>query len=171
MSTDDVNPEPAQTFGISLTEEERARLSRVLFPQTDTTEVTLLGKTRELHPLPIKAAQRLKKALTPMNKELQAGIELTEKDPKAEYDAQDAILRSLEKTAEILAEFYGWTDIQEALSKDGISITELQALAVTQVEVNGSNDFLLDGLRTVVRWMRLAEMMSAHFQSTLTGLR
>lgn len=155
----------------TLSAEERDQLSRVLFPETDTTEVEVLGKTRELRPLPVRTAQRLKKTLAPVVTELQRGLASVERDPNTEYDAEEAILRALEKSAEVLADFYGWDDVKAALAKDGLAIAEYQALASVQVQVNGTNDFLLSGLRTVVRWMQIAELMMVRFQSTLTGLR
>jgi len=174
MTQDDSQDTPdaiSAQLGVTLSADERSKLSRVLFPETDTHEVTVLGKVRELRPLPIKVAQRLKATIAPLNKELQAGIEAVEKNPKLDFDGETLIVQVLEKAASILADFYDWQDVKEALAKDGLALAELQGLAALQVEVSGNNDFLLDGLRSVVRWMRVAELMSVRFQSTLTGLR
>lgn len=167
----DLTPDTTQP-GAVLSPVEREQLSRVLFPDSnDLHTVVLLGKPREIHPLPIKPAQRLRKVLAPLTRELQKGIEETEKDPRIDFDAEEVIIRALEKAAEHLATFYKWEDVTAALQGDGLSLEEMQSLAVKQTEVSGNNDFLLDGLRTMVRWMKVAELMSLRFQSTLTGLR
>lgn len=169
-TNDEIATNSAQLHGL-LTEEERAKLSRVLFPDTDTAEVVVLGKTRELRPLPIKPATRLKKAIAPYVAEIQKNYEQAERGEDVDYDAEQTICDSLEKSAAVLADYYGWQDVKDALATDGLPLVDLQTLAVTQSEVNGTNDFLLGNLRTVVQWMRVAEMMTVRFQSTLTGQR
>jgi hypothetical protein len=167
--TADAATQAGQILGSSLTPEEQGMLSRVLFPDNDTKDVALLGKLRELRPLPVKVAQKIKALLAPSVTDLQADQEATEKDATHESKAEEIILRSLERTATVLAEYYGWEDVKAALSGDGLSLTDLQALAVVQVQVNGSNDFLLASLRTVVKWMQITEKLMIRFQNMLTG--
>ena len=166
----DLGSQQAQLFAL-LSEKEREQLSLVLFPETDTREVTILGTKRELRPLPVKPAQRLRKALAPLVADLNKGFEETQADPSKDYDAEQVMADALDKATRILAEFYKWEDVLAALDGDGLSVTDYQGLAAVQVEVNGSNDFLLAGLRAVVQWMRIGEILTLRFQSTLTGQR
>jgi len=171
MSDEEVpGPAPsADVFG-SLTAEEQAQLSRCLFPSEDTKDVVVLGKTRELRPLPIKWARKLKVSIQPLVTEISKGFDETTAGTATEdFDAEGPILNAIEKATLVLADFYGWQDVKEAMAGDGLSLGEQQTLAAVQVNVNGNNDFLLGGLRSVVRWMQISEMMTHRFQNMLTG--
>ena len=155
-------------FG-SLSPEEQDSLSKVLFPDTHTMTVRLLNKDRDLRPLPVKPAQRLKALIAPVTKEIEKAMNATEKDASIDYDADKPVLEVLERTAGFLADYYNWEDVRAVLKEDGLTMTEYQALAVGQTHVNGANDFSLAPLRTVVRLCQITEMMAVRFQSVLAG--
>ena len=153
----------------TLSPDEQANLSKVLFPDTHTKSVRLLDKDRELRPLPVKPAQRLKALIAPVTKEIEKAMSATEKDSNVDYDADKPVLEVLERTANFLADYYNWDDVRAALKAYGLTVSEYQALAVGQVHINGANDFSLAPLRTVVRLCQITEMMAVRFQSILAG--
>lgn len=163
----DIATQQAQLFG-TLSPEEQAQLSRCLFPDEDTKDVEVLGVKRELRPLPIKWARKLKASIQPIVADIQKGFDGAS-NADEDYDAEAPLLDALEKAAQVIVDFYGWEDVKEALKGDGLPLSDYQALAAVQVGVNGSNDFLLVGLRSVVRWMQINEMMTVRFQNMLTG--
>lgn len=170
MSEEQEAPKSANEALLStLSEDEQESLSKVLFPDTHTSTVEILKINRELRPLPVKPAQRLKALVAPIAKQIEKAMQATEKDASVDYDADGPILEILDRTANFLADFYGWEDVRAALKGDGLSMSEYQALVVAQVHVNGANDFSLAPLRTVVRLMQLTEMLAVRFTSLLSG--
>lgn len=153
----------------TLSEDEQEKLSKVLFPDTHTNVVNILGKPRELRPLPVKQAQRLKALVSPVTKQIEKAMQASEKDSTVDYDADEPIQEVLSRTVNFLADYYGWEDVREALKGDGLPMSEYQGLVVSQVQINGANDFLLAPLRTVVRLMQLTEMLAVRFQSLFNG--
>lgn len=170
MSEEQEAPKSAnEALFSTLSEDEQESLSKVLFPDTHTSSVELLKIPRDIRPLPVKAAQRLKALVAPITKQIERAMQATEKDPNVDYDADGPILEVLERTAGFLADYYNWEDVRAAVKGDGLTMTEYQALVVSQVHINGANDFSVAPLRTVVRLMQLTEMLAVRFQSLFTS--
>lgn len=162
------NTDSVQTSA-SLTSEERADLDRVLFPDTDTRHVELLGKKRELKPLPIKHAKKLKAIIAPAYEKFQKGVEEASKEGAKDYEAENEVLEILQDAVKYLADFYNWDDVRKEIAEENVTLTDLQAVAAVQVNVNGENDFLLSGLRAVVRLMQTQALAIHRFRNMLTG--
>lgn len=154
---------------VGLSEDEKAQLSRVLFPETDIATIQILGVQRTLRPVTLKYAKAINAATAPTSLEIQAAMS----DPKVgqSKNLDDQVIASLVSTGRILSDFYGWKDVRDAIDEEDILLGELQGLATLQVALNGNNDFLLASLRTVVRTMKLLEVLSLKFQSMLTTLQ
>lgn len=150
----------------ALTDEQREQLSKALFPDSDTTSVTVYGKTRELTPLPLKYSRQINSKLTAFNtalKKAQAGgdAEVTE----------EQLADGLVSVAKIIATKNDWSDLQEALEEEEVLMDEIQALVVCQTEVQQRNDFLLTPLRVLVTLLRKREILTVTLlQSTNFGL-
>ena len=156
-----------EVFGpkfLELAKDESEALSKVLFPDTHTEEITVLGITRKLRPLPLKISKQLHQLLRPISDKISAGL----KDPSLVDMTEDLVL-SLKEVAVLLSSFYSWTDVQKELPDDGLSLSELQSIAVCQQKINGANDFLLGPLRIVVRVMQLQEVVTLKFHSTFSS--
>jgi hypothetical protein len=149
----------------SLSEEDKEKLSKVLFPDTDTTSITLLGKSRELRPLPIKYAKIIHAKLRPLAIKLGSNAATPS---EGAVDIDQDVLEGLKHIALTLADFYGWSDLAKAVDEENISIDELEALALTQANVSKANDFLLGPLRVIVRVLQVGEILQLQFASTLT---
>lgn len=160
----------------ALTDDERSKLSKVLFPDTHTDEVSILGKVRKVKPLPIKFSKMLKAALDPVSVKLSKTIGITEDSTTGEINTSnlqdvvgdDELIAALRQVAVIVSDFYGWQDVKEAAEKEELTITELQELALRQQEVCGANDFLLGSLRFVINLLKMAEIFHLKFQSMLS---
>jgi hypothetical protein len=136
--------------------------SLVLHPATHNKVVSVGGKTLTLRPLPITTAKKLnayaKNAYEKIN-------EFQGKSPSATEDDATGLLESLshalEQTCVDLVEFYS---AQDALLpvEDKLSIQEILFFIDSQVEVNGDNDFLLSGLKTVSKIIQTAGKAQTH---------
>ena len=159
-------PGPLNLSETGLTDAERAKLSKVLFPETHTNKITVLGKDRELRPLSIKYSRKLNSLLDPLTKRV-------EKAQKEEQDIviDEDILKALMSTAECLCEFYGesWNDIYKAVKEEEIPQVDLEAIAYTQQDLNGVNDFLLQPLRAIIHMLKFREIATAKMESMLSS--
>lgn len=157
----------AQTFGekfLALSKDEQASLSKVLFPDTHTETVEVLGVKRKLRPLPLKNTRVLNEILLPIAKKINSG-----NLQKQVTDVTEDVLSVLTETAQSLAQYYKWEDVLAALKEEELSLTELQAIAVMQQRLNGANDFLLAPLRVVVRQMQIQEVTVVKFNSMFSS--
>lgn len=183
MATDSstVDPIPADTSvpevsvqenGSFISADERKDLSKVLFPDTHTNKVSVLGKEREVRPLPIKYGKQINELLNPIADKIGKAITTpTEEKPLEGSDVPHSeMVEALQKVADILATFYHWEDVKLAIAEEELTVTELQSLAFVQMEVSGSNDFLLSGLRLIVKALQMQEVLVLKFQNLLTGL-
>lgn len=140
----------------SLTEEQRASLSKVLFPDTHTTKIKLGEKDRELRPLTIKYARQLHAAALPF---VRAATAAAESD--VAFSLDDDIVNTLKNATQILASYYGWDDVQKMLEEEDFTTSELQNLVVRQQLLQGDNDFLLGPLRILIKVMQVREILQA----------
>lgn len=161
-------------FGLDqMSDAEREKLSKALFPETHTDTVKVLGKERLLRPLTIRYARVVNKLLQPYLDRIDKQVSdepldansLDEK--KKALEESEITLKYLLRLAGTLAEFYGkdWEDIKEAVSNEDISLVELEDVAVQQAHLNSVNDFLLVPLRTLIRILRWEEMRNAKLET------
>lgn len=154
----------------NLADRERARLSKVLFPDTHTTDVELLGVTRKVRPLPVKWARQLHAIVHPFQDAVGAEVQAQVAGAEPSKTVTEVeILKTLFDSAEVLASYYKWEDVAAALREEEITLAEVQALVVRQMQVQADNDFLLTGLRMLIVIMQQAEMRSVRYQSLLGG--
>lgn len=168
--TEDQLSELQQKALTQLSDEDREKLSKVLFPSTHTTEVEVLGIKRKLSPLPLKIDKEVHAALRPLSEKLVEDLKEAQEDfSKTNYQINDDVIGALKDLAKILARHYKWDDVGPAVDNELLTITEMQSLAYVQQEVQGSNDFLLGTLRTCLRLMQINEIVQVRFQSLLTS--
>lgn len=148
-----------------LTDEEKAKLSKVLFPDTDLDTIEILGKVRTIKPLPVKYAKLVHEASIDLGRLIAEAY----KKPGVEI-LDDRILPVLSSVVKILAGFYSWSDIEVAVEKEELSLSELQGIVALQAAKNGANDFLLGPLRVVLKTMQLFEVIQLKFQTMSTML-
>lgn len=156
---------------VGLSEEQQANLSKALFPDTHTEFVEVMGVTRTLRPLPVKFARRLHALLKPVAAKIEAHTGDAQKSGPAP-DLDTPLLDGCMKAAKVLCTFYGddWADLKEALDKELIQFTDVQALLVQQAALQNANDFLLSPLRIAVGTMRFVEMGTIQYLSMFSGL-
>lgn len=165
--------EPEQELDLSfgsLSDEQKSACSKVLFPETHTDKVTILGKQRELRVLTIKLSRRLNEAMLPFSKAL-SEAQLSDSAPSAIQRAvpmDDTLIESMLRSASILADFYEWKDVATALADEGVTQDEIQSLLVTQTALQGANDFLLGPLRTAIEVMRSRNVAEVKLRSLST---
>lgn len=149
-----------------LSPEEAAGLSKVLFPDTHTTHVDILGKRRELKPLVIKWSKKLRAVMQPWAKKLDDAV----KNPDA-VDLDTDLVSALSAATLVLCEAYGpeWNDIREALAVDEVPLKEIQELAAVQTQLQGEHDFLVLPLRVALMVMRSVEIQQRRYQSIFSG--
>lgn len=135
--------------------EDQDQLTRVLFPATDTKQVTIKDRVRELQPLTVKWTRKLHAILSPFS---QAALE-AESDDSRVFHADSMLADALINVGVTLAELYGWDDVKKACIEQDIFISELQELAAVQVQLNRSNDFLLAPLRLAVKIMQVRALI------------
>lgn len=141
----------------SMTLEEREMLPKVLFPETHTNEITVLRKVRELYPIPMKVSRQVDALL---EKVVGAEVKLGE-DADLEPNITEDTIKTLMKITKVLAQFYGepWDDIRRAVDVNSIddlelSVNELIAIANGQAYINGVNDFFLQKLRLLIKFLQ-----------------
>jgi hypothetical protein len=146
-------------------EDVEKNLSKVLFNET-TDKVKLLDKERTLRPIPIKYAKQISAKLIPFSLEVQEAFNKQEAK-----DLNAGMMAALTDAANIIASFYKWDDVLKAISDEEITTAEMQSLCISQVNLNGNNDFLLRPLSLVIEMMRMIEAMSLKFKSMSTSQR
>lgn len=159
--------EARKLFGenfLALTSSEQARLSKVLFPETDLDTVEILGKKRTIRPLPLKISKQAFAVLEPFA----AAHKKAEEAKGEQISLNEDIIFALGEFAKVLAKFYEWEDVLKAAEEEGLTVSELQELAVKQQHRSGANDFLLSSVRLLVNVMRLHEILNVKFASTLS---
>lgn len=148
----------------SLTPEEESNLSKVLFPDIHTNSVTILKKPRELRPLTVKWARKLRAIMQPYAQKLDAAT----KNPN-NIDVDLDLLDGIKGAAKIIAEVYGWEDVVLAIDEEDLTTGELQALVATQVQLQGENDFLLIPLRVAIMVMQAVEIQNRRYRNIFGG--
>lgn len=156
----------AEAFGkefLSLPKDLESQLSKVLFPDTFTFEVEILGKKRALKALPLKYSKQIHHSLLPF----------TEAKKKADESKEIVqldllVVDALKEVAKVLSVFYGWADVPKAVEDEELTLKELQALAVTQERIEGASNFLLGSLRIIIRLLQIHELSNVKFQSTFS---
>ena len=147
-----------------LTEEESANLSKILFPDEHVTSAMALGERRELKPMPVKWARKVRSCMQPYAKKLEEAT----KNPGT-IDVDLDLLEGICQAVKTMAEFYGWEDILEALKEDSLTTSELQALVTAQVTLQGANDFLFIPLRVAVMIMQAVEIQNRRYRTIFGG--
>lgn len=149
---------------LELSKDEHASLSKVLFPDTHTVDVEVLGVKRKLRPLPLKLSKQLFEILRPVSAKIQGNANTLEN-----VDMSAKIIDVLKEVASLLAPYYAWDDVPAAIKDDGLSLAELQAISVLQTKINGANDFLLAPLRIIVRVMQIHEVAMLKFNTMFSS--
>lgn len=147
-----------------LSEEERKMLSKVLFPDSQMQPVNIMGKVRDLTPMPVKWAKKLRAAMLPFSDKLAAA----QKDPTAASEDM-ALLEAIAQCCRVICDRYGWEDIKQALDDEELTSSDMQALVVAQTSLQGSNDFLVTPLRIACMVMQVVEMQAVKLQSMFGG--
>lgn len=147
--------------------DQEAILSKSLFPDTHTVDLEIDGRTRKLRPVPIKTSKELFLALKPFSEQYSAALKARDTVTPIDMTTVD----SLRSACVILCSYYaqkepneGWDELKKQIEADEISIGELQQFAVLQERLNGSNDFLLSPLRTLLMAQRTSELLVAKTQ-------
>jgi hypothetical protein len=138
-----------------LNDDQKLLLSKALFPDTHTSEVEIAGQTRTFKPMTIKFARRINEDL----KELQKRVQKAVSDNSAVRVDQD-MLDGLVKVSNIICEFYGWEDLTQKIAEGDVTNEELLTMAMTQQNVQGTNDFLLMPLRLLLKVAQLHEILA-----------
>lgn len=118
---------------------------KALFPETHRKSAQLLGKEVSLRPLPISWAKRIKAILD------EANALIT--DAEQDADVSDELLACHLRAAALLGDFYGTFDAglsdeaKAAAVADAMAAPEVLGLISAQLNLNGENDFLLNGSR------------------------
>jgi len=136
-----------------------ADIEDTVLHNTLTKTVSVLGKEREIRPLPGYYARKLGNILHAVNREWAKYTQM----PDAEKvklasplgGAEEIISKALCDGIAFLGEFYGWQDdvtkgpIQAEQVDKRMTSTEWQDALQAQADLNGKNDFLLVPLRVV----------------------
>jgi hypothetical protein len=138
----------------NLSEDQRAQLSKVLFPETHTDKITVLGQERQLRPTPIKVSRKIDDLLSPLIDKIEAAEKSAE-----DVDVGEDMLAVLFEVVAYLADFYEWEDVATAAREENLSHVELERVAVGQQNLNGRNDFLLQGLRIVIKTLQANDIL------------
>lgn len=150
-----------------LTPEQMDQLSKALFPDTHTDKVEILGIERVLKPVPLKYSREINARLQAFNDNLKAA------QGGAEVNvSEDQLANDLVGCATILAKRYGFEDIVTGLAEEELTVDEVQAFVVTQVNLQQKNDFLLTPLRFLVGLLQRREIAMVQLQalqSTVSG--
>jgi len=147
-----------------LSEEQQSQLSKALFPSTHTEKVTLMGKERTLRPLTIKFGRQLNVVLQSFQSKIAASAD---DNVVVDIDLLDIVIDAVR----VLATYYEWDDVKEALDAEDCLLPDLQGVVVQQIALQEANDFLLMPLRVLVTVMQQAEIEMLHLQNTFSGLR
>ena len=150
-------------------EEFADKAERVLFPETDTKEVTFLGKSVSLRPLPIKWAKMLNRAFDKAWKRF--GEDAVDTD-----DGDEEITNAFLVATTALCEFYRLGLTREQIEEQA-DVPEMIAFCTSAAARCKENDFLLWRLRgasevialTALKRQRdLAQMRAAILEADAT---
>lgn len=144
--------------------DEKEALSKVLFPSEHVTHITLLQKRRELQPLVVKHARKLRSIMQPYAEKLNGAVKSPDR-----VDIDLDLLQGITDSARLLAEVYGWADVIEKLDAEELTTSEIQTVVVTQLRLQGENDFLLIPLRVAVMVMQAVEIQNSRLRSIFGG--
>lgn len=147
-----------------LTAEESANLSKILFPDEHVTSAIALGKKRELRPMTVKWARKIRACMQPYAKKLE---DATKSPGTVDIDLD--LLEGLYNAVKIMADYYEWEDIKAAVDEEDLTTSELQALVTAQVTLQGENDFLFIPLRVAVMIMQAVEIQNRRYRSIFGG--
>lgn len=156
QSADDLLQRLMELETANMTEEQLRLRSLALFPTTHTTEIEVMGVKRVLRPLPIKYAKMINASLHTVSKKINEAI-----TAETAVVIDEQMLEALKRGVEILCEFYDWKDIKADLAEEAqLTTYDLQLICNTQQRIQGTNDFLLSGLRLVLKMMQLSETLA-----------
>lgn len=136
-------------------EDKRELLSKVLFPGTDTRDAQVLGKTRSFHPIPVKFARKVNQELHSLTVDMASAVQ-----GDAKLNIDETALDRLKVAAKVIAEHYGWKDVIDGIDAEEVTTADLQTIALCQLRVQGTNDFLLKPLRMLTKVMQLDELLA-----------
>lgn len=164
--TGDPMLEHALELGLAqLSEEDKEKLSKVLFPDTHTDTVLVLGKERTLRPTSLKTSRQIYSLTKNVQEKIKQQTEVSGENLFASVDAvaeefSDVVVKTLISVAKCLCDYYGeeWNDIKVAAADEDISFAELQAIVQIQQALNTANDFFLQPLRAFVRLLQMREV-------------
>lgn len=147
----------------ALSPDQDAALSKVLFPDTHTDKVTLLGVERTLRPLPVKYSRLLNTCLQDFQLRVEKGL--------VEEGTTDVnLLDQLLMVVDHLSDFYKWEDVKKELAElEQITTGDLQRVVVNQAALQEANDFLLMPLRVLIGMMRHVEIEMSLYQNISSG--
>lgn len=146
----------------SLSEDQKASLSKVLFPTTHTDEVSI-GETKFiLHPLTIKFSKQVSEATKEFTQSVSDGVN---SDKVVSIDAPQ--LDALKNAARVIVGAYGKADLVQKIIDDDVSIEDLQDIVMKQQRIQGLNDFLLFGLRLLIKVMQMQECLLIKMETNL----
>lgn len=137
-----------------LTPEQKEQLNKVLFPDTHTDKVKVLGEVRTLTPLPVKITRKLNTVAKPLAKKIEDSSKVREN-----VDIDEDLLEVLSESVLLLADYYKWDDVKKEVKEEGLRITELEEVLFTQLHLNENNDFLLSPLRSILSVLRITEIV------------
>lgn len=143
-----------------LTPEQQDQLSKALFPDTHTDKVKVLDKERVLRPLPLKYSREINARLKPFHEKITGAFKGQDVDVEEQELADDLVSVAL-----ILAARYNFEDVVAALQEEELTVDEIQAFVVTQVNLQQKNDFLLTPLRFLVGLLQRREIAMTQLQS------
>lgn len=149
-------------------DDQRKKLSKVLYPDTHKESVEINGKTFNVTPVPLRISKRISAALEDFSEQARKAATDTKGDA---FDASAKVADQISEVAKIMCGFYmerfpegDWGQLLEDLKAENIGIAEIQDLVMTQQVVQGTNDFLFIPLRLAIRLMQVQEIL------TVTGL-
>jgi len=148
-----------------LTPEQQEQLSKALFPDTHTEKVMVLGKERTLKPLPLKFSREINARLKPFNDKLKQAQQGGDAETTEQELADDLVA-----VAEILAKRYDFEDVVAGLKEEELTVDEIQAFVVTQVNLQQKNDFLLTPLRFLVGLLQRREIAMVQLQNQFQSI-
>ncbi len=156
-------------------DEEKEKIAaaeeKVLFPETHTIDANFMEHKLKLRPLPISYARKINRLLSDLQDMLSTAAkssddkEVQKTLKHADIQAADGLMDSVI----IILSFYK-IDATRVMLEEKVSTQELVALAHLQTTINGSNDFLLQPLRTIIAIASASGEIMAQVRSSLSTL-
>lgn len=155
----------------ALSEEDKEKLSKALFPTTDPEHIKVLGVERTLYALPYKVAKQVRASVKPawegINKRIQ---EEQEGNAGVDSGTDEQLAEALFRAASVIAKHYDWDDVVKALATEDVSIPEVQTIITGQLEVQGRSDFMLNPLQMLCEMQRVSEISLLQWGNMSIGL-